>query len=155
MSCHWWWAVTNMRREMITRGVIFYPTKFYEKKNHYILILGNTLLTYTIYGDQLSRKPWMSSICCFTLGRRKFQFCHYFPTFELWCWGRLLRVPWSARRSNQSIQKEINPENSLEGLTLELQYFGHLISDEPTHWKRPWYWERLKAGEGGDKGWDG
>ena len=49
--------------------------------------------------------------------------------FELWCWRRLLRVPWTAKRSNQSILKEINPEYSLEGLTvkLKLQYFGHLM----------------------------
>ena len=47
--------------------------------------------------------------------------------FELWCWRRLLRVPWIARRSNQSILKDINPEYSLEGLTLKLQYFGHLM----------------------------
>ena len=46
-------------------------------------------------------------------------------TFELWCWRRLLRVPWTARRSNQSILKEISPEYSLEGLMLRLQYFGH------------------------------
>ena len=57
--------------------------------------------------------------------------------FELWCWGRLLRVPGTARRSNQSILKEISPEYSLEGLMLKmkLQYFGHLI--ERTHLKRP------------------
>ena len=50
-------------------------------------------------------------------------------TFELWCWKRLLRVPWTARRSNQSILKEVSPEHSLEGLMLKLkiQYFGHLI----------------------------
>ena len=50
-------------------------------------------------------------------------------TFKLWCWRRLLRVPWTARRSNQSILKEISPEYSLEGLTLKLkrQYFGHLM----------------------------
>ena len=50
-------------------------------------------------------------------------------TFELWCWRRLLRVPWTARRSNQSILKEISPEDSLEGLMLKLklQYFGHLM----------------------------
>ena len=48
-------------------------------------------------------------------------------TFELWCWRRLLRVPWSARRSNQSMLKEINPEYSLEGLKLKLQYFGYLM----------------------------
>ena len=49
--------------------------------------------------------------------------------FELWCWRRLLRVPWTARRSNQSILKEINPGISLEGMTLKLklQYFGHLV----------------------------
>ena len=72
-------------------------------------------------------------------------------------WRRPLRVPWTTRRSNQSILKQISPEYSLEGLMLKLklQYFGHLIQ-ELTHWKRPWYWERLKAGgEGDDRGWDG
>ena len=55
--------------------------------------------------------------------------CQRIATFERWCWGRLLRVPWTARRSNQSILKEINPEYSLEGLILKLklQYFGHLM----------------------------
>ena len=47
--------------------------------------------------------------------------------FELWCWRRLLRVPWTARRSNQSILKELSPGCSLEGLKLKLQYFGHLM----------------------------
>jgi len=47
--------------------------------------------------------------------------------FDLWCWRRLLRVPWTARRSNQSILKKINPEYSLQGLMLKLQYFGHLM----------------------------
>ena len=58
--------------------------------------------------------------------------------FELWCWRRLLRVPWTARRSNQSILKEISPGCSLEGLMLKLklQYFGHW-NKELTHWKRP------------------
>ena len=55
--------------------------------------------------------------------------CWRIDAFELWCWRRLLRVPWTSRRSNQSILKEISPENSLEGLMLklELQYFGHLM----------------------------
>ena len=54
---------------------------------------------------------------------------HRIDAFELWCWGRLLRVPWTSRRSNQSILKEISPEYSLEGLVLKLklQYFGHLM----------------------------
>ena len=52
--------------------------------------------------------------------------CRRIDAFELWCWRRLLRVHWTARRSNQSIQKEISPEYSLEGLMLKLQFFGHL-----------------------------
>ena len=53
--------------------------------------------------------------------------CQRTDAFELWCWRRLLSVPWAARRSNQSILKEISPEYSLEGLVLKLQYFGHLM----------------------------
>ena len=55
--------------------------------------------------------------------------CRRIDVFELWCWRRLLRVPWTARRSNQSILKEISPEYSFEGLKLKLklQYFGHLM----------------------------
>ena len=71
--------------------------------------------------------------------------CWRIDAFELRCWRRLLRVPWTARRSNQSILKE--------GLILNLkfQYFGHLCK-EPTHWKRPWCWKGLKTeGEGDDR----
>ena len=59
--------------------------------------------------------------------------------FEVWCWSRLLRVPWTARRSNQSILKEMSSECSLEGLMLKLklQYFGYIFGEELTHWKRP------------------
>ena len=55
--------------------------------------------------------------------------CQRIDAFKLWCWRGLLRVPWTARRSNQSILKEVNPEYSLEGLMfkLKLQYFGHLM----------------------------
>ena len=53
--------------------------------------------------------------------------CHRIDAFELWYWRRLLRVPWTARRFNQSILKEISPEYSLEGLKLKLQYIGHLM----------------------------
>ena len=53
--------------------------------------------------------------------------CQRIDAFELWCWRRLLKVPWTARRSNQSVLKEISPEYSLEGLRLKLQYFGHLM----------------------------
>ena len=63
--------------------------------------------------------------------------CRRIDAFELWCWRRLLRVPWAGRRSNQSILKEISPECSLEGqmLKLKLQYFGHLMQVS-THWIR-------------------
>ena len=77
--------------------------------------------------------------------------------FELWCWRRLLRVPWSPRRSNQLILKEINPEYSLEWLMLKLklQYFGHLMWKADTL-EKTGCWERLRAGgEGDDRGWDG
>ena len=77
--------------------------------------------------------------------------------FEMWCWRRLLRVPWTARRSNQSILKGISPGCSLEGLILKLklQYFGHLRW-RAVHWKRPWCWKRLRTGgEGDDRRWHG
>ena len=82
--------------------------------------------------------------------------CRRIDAFELWCWRRLLRVPWTARRSNQSILN-ISPGCSLEGMMikLKLQYFGQLI------WRvdsleKTWCWEGLGAGgEGDDRGWDG
>ena len=77
--------------------------------------------------------------------------CQKIDAFELWCWRRLLRVAWTARRSNQSILKEIIPEYSLEGLMpkLKLQYFGHLMRRADTFEKT------LKVGkiEGGRRGW--
>ena len=80
-----------------------------------------------------------------------------FHAFELWCWIRLLTVPWTARRSNQSILKEISPGISLEGmmLKLKLQYLA-TSCEELTHWKRLWCCDGLGAGgEGDDRGWDG
>ena len=77
--------------------------------------------------------------------------------FELWCLRRLLRVPCTARRSSQSILKEISPEYSLEGLMLKLklQYFGHLMRRTDSL-EKTWCWESLKAGgEGNDRGCDG
>ena len=75
--------------------------------------------------------------------------------FGLWCWRRLLRVPWTARWSNKSILKEISPEYSGLMLKLKLQYFGHLIQ-RSTSFERLSCWERLKAGgEGDDREWDG
>ena len=83
--------------------------------------------------------------------------CRRIDAFELWCWTRLLSIPWTARRSNQSILKEISPVCSLEGLMLELKLQSLATwCGELTHLKRPWCWERLRAGgEGDDRGWDG
>ena len=77
--------------------------------------------------------------------------------FEQWCWKRLLNIPWTARRCNQSILKEMSPECSLEGLMLKLklQYLATWCK-ELTHLKRPWCWVRLRAGgEEGDREWKG
>ena len=74
--------------------------------------------------------------------------------FELWCWRTLLRVPWTARRSSQSILKEINPEYSLEGrmLKLKLQYFGHLMRRTDLFEKTLLMLGKTEAGEGDDRG---
>ena len=76
--------------------------------------------------------------------------------FELWCWRRLLRVPWTARRSNQSILKEISPGCSLEGLMLKLklQYFGHLMRSVDSLEKTLMLGGIGAGGEGDDRGWD-
>ena len=77
--------------------------------------------------------------------------------FELWCWRRLLRVTSTARRSNQSILKEISPGCLLKGLCWSWNSNTlATLCEQLTHWKRPWCWEGLRAGgEGDDRGWDG
>ena len=78
--------------------------------------------------------------------------------FELWCWKRLLRVPWTERRSNQSILKEINIPLNIHWKDWWWSWNSNTLATwckELTHWKRPWCWERLRAREGDDRGWDG
>ena len=82
--------------------------------------------------------------------------CQRIDAFELWCWRKLLRVPWTARRSNHSILKEVSPGVHWKdwcwswNCNTSATWF-----EELTHWKRPWCWEWLKAGgEGDDRGWD-
>ena len=83
--------------------------------------------------------------------------CQKIDAFELWCWRRLLRVPWTERRSNQSILKEISPGCSLEGLMLrlKLQYFGHLMWRVDSLEKTLMLGETGGGEEGDDRGWDG
>ena len=82
---------------------------------------------------------------------KKFK-CQRIDAFKLCCWRRLLRVLWTAKISNQSILKEVNPEYSLEGLILKLK-LRHLATwcEELIHWKRHWCWKKLKAGGEGDE----
>ena len=114
-----------------------------------------------VFSPLISLKMLFYNISTFLFINEKYavySFWNPFGNFELCCWRRLLRVPWTARRSNQSILKEISPEYSLEGLMLD--------AETPILWppdaknrllgKRPWCWERLRAGEeGDDRGWDG
>ena len=84
--------------------------------------------------------------------------CQRIDAFELWCWRRFFRVPWTSRKSNQWILKEINPEYSLEGLLLKLKlhYFVHLMGRANSLEKTPVLGKILRPrGEGGERGWDG
>ena len=94
---------------------------------------------------------------CWTIRKAE---CQRIDALELWCWRRLLRAPWTARRSNQSILKEISPEYLLEGLMLKLklQYFGHLMQKNWLIWKDPdagkdWRWEEKGRTENEMVGW--
>ena len=89
---------------------------------------GNALLTKVHIVKAMVFPVVMYGCECWTMKEAEHQ---RIDVFELWCWRRFLRVPWTARRSNQSILKKINPEYSLQGLTLKLklklQYFGHMM----------------------------
>ena len=97
-------AMTNLDSILKSRGITW-PTKVY--------LVKAMVFPVVMYGCE----SW-------TIKKAEH---HRIDAFELWCWRRLLRVPWTARRSNQSILKEIKPEYSLEGLMLKRQYFGHLM----------------------------
>ena len=139
------WQIDGEKMETVA-GFIFLGSKItadgdcsHEIKRH--LLLGRkamtnldsilksrdiTLLT-KIHLVQAMEKPVVMYGCeSWTIKTTE---CQRIDAFELWCWSRLLRVPWTARRSNQSILKEISPEYSLEGLMLKLKllYFGHLM----------------------------
>ena len=128
----------------------FYTLRHYINTHEYIL----TLLTKDYISKAMIFSVVMYRCESWTIKKAEHQ---KIGAFKLWCWRRLLRVLWTARRSNQSILKEINPEYPLDGLMLKLklQSFDHLM------WRadlleRPWWWERLKVGgEGDDRGWDG
>ena len=100
------------------------PSQHIKKQRHYFANKGLSSQSYGFSVVMYGRESW-------TVKKAE---CRIIDGFELRCWRRLLRVPWTARRSNQSILKEISPDYSLEGqmLKLKVQYFGYL-----THWKKP------------------
>ena len=127
-------AMTNLDSTLKSRDIIF-PTKVHLAKAMVFPVVMYGCLSWTLKKAELRR----------------------IDAFELWCWRRLLRVPWTARRSNQFILKEISPECSLEGLILrlKLQYLATWCK-ELTYLKRTCCWARLRAGgEGDDRGQDG
>ena len=127
-------AMTNLDNKLKSRDITL-PTKVHLVKAMFFPVV--------MYGCE----SW-------TVKKAK---CWRIDALELWCWRRLLRVPWTARRSNQSILKEISPECSLEGLMLKLklQYFAHLMWRADS-FEKTLMLERLKArGEGDDREWDG
>ena len=127
-------AMTNLDSILKNRNITL-PTKVHLVKAMVFLVVMNGCESWTVKKSERWRND----------------------AFELWCWRKLLRVPWNARRYNQSILKEISPEYSLEGLmlNLKLQYFGHLMWIV-NHLRRPWCWERQRAGrEEDDREWDG
>ena len=126
--------------------VVGWSPETFKKQRHYFANKGPSSQGYGFSSSHV----WMWELDCKESWALKKAECWRIDAYELWCWRRLSRVPWTARRSNQSILKEMSPEYSLEELMLKLklQYFGHLC-------KRPWCWERLKAGgEGDDRRWD-
>ena len=123
-------AMTNLDSVLKSRDIIL-PTKVHRVKA--------MVFPVVMYGCE----HWMI----------KKAECQRFDAFELWCLRRLLTVPWTARKSNQSVLKEISPEYSLEGLMLilKLWFFSHLMQRADSL-KRPRCWERLRAGgEGGNR----
>ena len=124
-------AMTNLDSVLKSRDITL-PTK--------VLILKAMVFSVVMYGCE----SWII----------KKAECQRIDSFKLWCWRRLLRVLWTTGRSNQSILKEIN-------LNIHWKYWCWRSNtlgtwcEQPPHCKRPWCWERLRAREGGDRGWDG
>ena len=116
------------------------PKQHIKKQRHYLANKGPSSQNYVFSGSHYGCESW-------TLKKAE---CQRIDAFKLWCWRRLLRVLWTARRSNQSILKEISPEYSWEGLMLKLklQYFGHLIGRADSL-EKTLMWERLKEEENG------
>ena len=117
-----------------------------KKQRHYFVNKGLSSQSYAFSSSHVWCESW-------TLNKADHQ---RIDTFELRCWRKLLRVPATARRSKQSILNAVSPEYSLKNWCWS--WSSNTLAtwcERLTHWKRPWSWERLKMGEGDNKGWDG
>ena len=142
-------VTTTMRLKMIVPWKKSYDQagQHIKKQRHYLANKGPSSQRFGFSSSHV----WMSEL------DNKEAECQRIGAFELWCWRGLLRVCWTARRSNQSILKEYNLECTLEGLMLKLklQFFGHLMWTTDLL-EETLLLERMKAGgEGNDRGWDG
>ena len=143
--CRWWLQPCNQKTIASWQESNDKSRQCVEKQRHYSANKGNTVKAMVFPVIMYSCKSW-------TVKKAE---CQRIDAFELWCWRRLPKVPWTARRSNQSILREINPEYSLEGLMLKMKLSILVIwCEQTTHGKSPWSWERSKAEEG-IRGWDG
>ena len=145
--CRWWLQPWNEKTLASSKKSYDTPRQPIKKQRHYFANKGTSCQSYGLSSSHV----WMWELDHKAEHQR-------IDAFELWCWRRLLRVPWIARRSNQSILKEISLDYLLEGLMLKLKlhYFGHLIWRNDSPEINPWCWKRLKAGGEGDiRGWDG
>jgi len=117
--CRWWLQTRISKMLAPWKNSYDKPRQHIKKQTHYFADKGSSSQSYGFSSSHVWM--WESTI--------KKAECWRIDAFELWCWRRLLRVPWTARRSNQSILKEISPEYPLEGLMLKLnlQYLGHLM----------------------------
>ena len=144
--CRWWLQPWNWKRLTPWKKSYDQPRQHIKKQRHYFANKGPSSEGYGFSSSHV----WIWKL------DYKESWAPKIDAFELWCWRRLLNVPWTARTTNQSILKEISPEYSLEEviLKLKLQYLA-IWCEELTHWKRLWCWERLNAGgERNDRGWD-
>ena len=112
--------------------------KSYDKPRHHIKKQRHYITNKGLSGQNYGFPIVMYRCESWTIKKAE---CWRTDAFELWCWRRLFRVPWTARRSNQSILKEINPEYSLEGLMLKFQHFGYLMRRADSLEKTLMFWK--------------
>ena len=146
-NCCWWWHEIK-RRLLLGRKAVTNLDSILKSKDITLLIKVQIIKALVFPVVMYGCKSW-------TIKKTELR---RIDAFELWCWKRLLRVPWTARRSNQLIPKGNQSWIFIGRIDAKVKSSNTLATscEELTHWKRPWCWERLKAGaEGDDRRWDG